>query len=358
MKTASRVAACDPPAFYPLRSLVAGPLRDLGDLAAIERFVRTVVLHDEIVMEIEPIEYDRENDFELSEEEERAGGRVVIIGFAPVLHGYEFFTDNIGPERPVPEIELSAVLVDAASQHANAGEGNMYFGAAIKYLKRLVGTIEDGGSVLLAGNFEQVLTAAEVYPAYLFKQLDLDWQGFARDLGQNGFSLTIPPVLGIVLSRCARREAIPTVIRDLRDEWSVARRKVWERLDALRRCRTLGEALEIRREISDASRLFSPNQTEVDSKPARVFWDLVTAALAGGVTGHLSGASPIIGAMANVVVQLARSLPPIGHEFGPAIFGRGAFDLARKVRTAASQVEFDALRRLLSEAENRKLGLI
>jgi hypothetical protein len=34
-----RVATYDPEAFYPLRSLVAGPFDNLGDLPAIERFV-------------------------------------------------------------------------------------------------------------------------------------------------------------------------------------------------------------------------------------------------------------------------------------------------------------------------------
>ena len=52
------VAVCDPEAFYPLRSLVAGPFTDLNELTDIERFVRTVVLHDEISMELEPWPYD------------------------------------------------------------------------------------------------------------------------------------------------------------------------------------------------------------------------------------------------------------------------------------------------------------
>jgi hypothetical protein len=42
------VAVCDQEAFYPLRSLVAGPFTDLRELIEVERFVRTVVLHDEI----------------------------------------------------------------------------------------------------------------------------------------------------------------------------------------------------------------------------------------------------------------------------------------------------------------------
>jgi hypothetical protein len=56
------VAICDQQAFYPFRSLVHGPLTDLNELIEIERFVRAVVLHDEISMVIEPWPYDRNSE--------------------------------------------------------------------------------------------------------------------------------------------------------------------------------------------------------------------------------------------------------------------------------------------------------
>jgi hypothetical protein len=352
-----RVAICDSDAFYPLRNLVAGPFYDLKTLSAIERFVRTVVLHDEIVMEIAPLWYDPENDSEFTEEEKQAGGRVVITAFGPVLDGYDFFTDYTGPARPVPEIELSPALLAAASKYANAGEGNVYFNAAIEFLKRLLEVVEKGGSVLLCGDFgQQVVSAAERYPEDLFRQLDSDWQDFAREVEHHGLDLLVPPVLGIVLTRCARRDAIPTVIRDLRDEWGGARQKVWQLLDSLRASRTLNEALEIRRELSEASRLFSPKPAETHTRPGRVLWEILSAAGAGAATGKLAGGSPLIGAATGVIGQAARSLPTFALDFGRAVFGRGAFDLARRVRGAATDVEFDALPRLLSEGENRKLG--
>jgi hypothetical protein len=62
------IAACDPDAFYPLRSLVKGPFDNLEDLPAIERFVRTVVLHDEIVMEGGLMACEPDAEVELSEE--------------------------------------------------------------------------------------------------------------------------------------------------------------------------------------------------------------------------------------------------------------------------------------------------
>jgi hypothetical protein len=140
--------------FYPLRSLVAGPFDNLNELPAIERFVRTVVLHDEIAMEGELMPYQPEAEYELSDEEKQAGGRVVITGMRPVLDGYDFFTDPLAPE-PVPEIELNPALIEVASQFANAGEGNVYFRAHVECLKRLLGVVQKGGSVLLCGDFGQ-----------------------------------------------------------------------------------------------------------------------------------------------------------------------------------------------------------
>ncbi len=263
-----RIAVCDPDAFYPLRSLVAGPFDNLEELPAIERFVRTVVLHDEIAMEITPWPCEPEADVEFTEEEKQAGGRTVITGVGPVLDGYDFFTDRTGP-HPVPEVELSPALLETASQFANAGKGNVYFKAHVEYLKRLLGIVEQGGSLLLCDAFgQQIVGTARRYPEELFRQLDEDWQRYAHDAEQDSVGLLVPPVLGIVLTRCARRDVIPNVIRELRDEWADARKKVWELLDSLRTCRTLGEALEIRKELSEASRLFSPSVTDADTPVA------------------------------------------------------------------------------------------
>src|SRR6266850_2461061 len=240
-KKQMKIAICDPEAFYPLRSLVSGPFHDLDDLAAIERFVRTVVLHDEIVMELTPSPYNPEVDFEFTEEERKAGFRVVITAMGPPLNGFDFFADrNSG--LTVPEIELSPSLVQLASKFANAEDGNIYFKAHIDHLKRVLGVVEQGGSALMCDDFgRQALGKASEYPDSLFEQLDSDWQRYAKSAQQDGLGLLVPPVLGIVLTRCARRDAIPTVIKDLRDEWAESRRKVWQLLDSLRKCQTLKE---------------------------------------------------------------------------------------------------------------------
>ena len=54
MMMAARRAVCDPEAFYPFRSLIQGPFDRWELLEPLERFVRGVVLHDEMTMEYEP----------------------------------------------------------------------------------------------------------------------------------------------------------------------------------------------------------------------------------------------------------------------------------------------------------------
>jgi hypothetical protein len=352
-----KIASCDPEAFYPLRSLVKGPFTSMEDLDRVERFIRTVVLHDEIVMDPVPWSYDPEGAFEFSEEEKRTGGRSVIVAIGPVLTGFDFFGDT--PYRePSSEIQLSPALLKLAEQYANAGEGNVYFKAHVDYLKRLLETVEKGGSLLLCNEFgEQITTSVRRYPEELFKHLDEDWKLYAKDIERDGLNLLTPPLLSIVLTRCARRDAIPAVIRDLRDEWSGARKKVWALLDALRTSRTLIEAVELRRELSEASKLFSPSNPVGQTRPLRVFWEIGAAAGAGSATAVLSGGNPFIGAATNMIGQAARSFPALMQEFGPTIFGRGAFDLAQKVRKEIAQVELDSLQRLLSDSEKQMLGL-
>jgi hypothetical protein len=71
---------------------------------------------------------------------------------------------------------------------------------------------------------------------------------------------------------------------------------------------------------------------------------------------QMSAGKPGIGAVTGAVAQAARNLPAYTHEFGAVLFGRGAFDLARRVRREASKIEPNALPRLLTDAENKKLG--
>lgn len=212
-------------------------------------------------------------------------------------------------------------------------------------------------SVLLTdGREKTLLKRAEEYPAELFKDLDAQWQEYAKSIDESGGGLLVPPVLSIIVTRCARRDAIMPVLTDLRDEWAVARRKVWDTLDALRNTRTLGEAIEIRRELRECSKLFSPQSTPHDTRPVRVLWELFAAGAVGFTVAATMGSNPVIGAIAGALAHTPRSIPALIEEFGPAMFGRSGFDLARRIRRASYQVDVKALERLLTSTEKKQLG--
>lgn len=253
-------AVCDPEAFYPLRSLVVGPTRDLRELVDIERFVRAVVLHDDIYMELEPLPYDPVSDSKRTAEEREARRRHVMVAVGPVLTGFEFFTETVGIGKPeTPNIPLSPAILDIARRFSNAKEGNVYYTAHVSFLQRITAVVQEGGSAVLGGEFgSAAIDVASKYPEKLFEHLDGDWQGFAREAHEGGLGLMVPPVLSIVLTRCARRDAIPAIIKDLRDEWAEARSKIWALLHQMKTAETVGEALEIRRQLEAASRLLSP----------------------------------------------------------------------------------------------------
>jgi hypothetical protein len=349
-------AACDVEAFNPLHWLVSGPFTDLTDLSVIEEFVRTVALHDEIVNVPQPLPQS-DDDLGLPEEEEAVGGRMVITALGPVLDGYDFFMDR-RLALPVPDIELSPALLAVAAEFANAGEGNVYFTAHVQYLKRMLGIVEQGGSALLYNNFgKEAISVTQRYPKELFRELDADWQRHARRLQRDGLRLVVPPVLAIVLTRAARRDAIPAILRDLRDEWAYARQKVWNLLNALRKSPTLAEALEIEKELSEASRLFSPEATELDTSPGRILWEILPAAAIGAGTAKISGIKPVVGAVTGAGAQVARSVAPLAQRFGRELFRLGAFDLARRIRRETGRVNPGALSRLLSESERQGLGI-
>lgn len=350
---------CDPEAFYPLRSLVTGPFTDLRALADVERFVRAVVLHDDISMEIEPLPYDPYAEQEYTEEEQGNGIRNVIVGFGPVLTGYDFFKKNTSVDNHAAlGITMSPTLLSMAREFSNADEGNVYYGAHISYLERIVYTIRGGGSALLNGEFgNAAFEATSAYPQSIFENLDRDWQQFAREAESGALGFVIPPVLSIVLTRCARRDAIPAILKDLRDEWADARAKVWSLLNQLKSVKTIAQKKDIQQELQEASRLISTCQHDVVTKPVRVLWDLVTGSAVGAGTAMLSGGNPGIGAAVGALGKASQSFVPLISELGPALFGRGAFDLARRVRRGVMYAEHDSLARLLTDSEKSKLGI-
>jgi len=251
------------------------------------------------VMELTPWPYDAEADAE----RKLRGERGFFLAIGPTVNGFEFIEET--RRLPAaPEMLLSDKQVAIASAFAGADGDNPWLKSHLEFLQRVLSLIKHGdGSALLLSNFgKKSIEAAATYPELLFKPLDDDWQQFAMAVEQNRFGFQVPPVLGIVLSRCARRDDIPAAIKDLRDEWSDARRKVWRLIDGLKVCETIGEAREIERELSDASHLFAPRQkAELDSTPIRILWEITAAGAAGMVIAEASGASRGMGALAGGV---------------------------------------------------------
>jgi hypothetical protein len=226
--------------------------------------------------------------------------RVTLEPLYPDMTRFELFSSPIDPTlidfkalKPVPiqpgyEIDATELVLTLAFQ-----------------------TLDRGGSVLMgAEDYESRLNRAQTYPELLFTQLDKDWDQYARSVREDRFGLLVPPVLAIVLSRCARRSAIPSVLIDLRNEWSFARERVWALLDELRMCHTLNEAEKIRKGLSDATKLFSPAESEIDSRPIRIFWDLFAGTAAGTAIAALAGGKPLLGAATGLLGGLANSALP------------------------------------------------
>lgn len=347
-----RRAICDAEAFYPFRALVQGPLYDEGALVRIERFIRGVVLHDEMAMELEP-------DPDPGEVDDRPLPRNVIVALGPTLKGYEEIIRSGVGQWTEPTTELSDPLLQLAADLSEAGPGNVYFKAHVDFIGRLLDVVRSGGSVICDGRAgDAAITIATQLPKELFADLDHDWADYvgAADAGDVG--LVVPPLLTIVLHRAGNREAIPTIVRDLRDEWSEARRKVWTIVDRLRTVQTLQEAYDIRRELAAASALFSP-KIQVTDHPVRVFWHLVGKAVAGAFDAAVAGGDPATGAAAAAVRAAVVGTVQGGKPMSGMLFGRGAFDLGRRVRRELLRVEppRTALARLLSDEERRRLGI-
>jgi len=324
------------------------------ELAAAERFIRAVVLHDEICMELEPWPYEAEADPGFTDEEKAAGVRSVMVAIGPTLDGFDFFSVP-GRAETTPSIQLSPALIETARKFSQAEPGNPHYKAHVKYLQRLATVVAGGGSALVSGKFGRTaIKRAAEYPDKLFETLDAQWQDFARRATEGDIGLAAPPLLSILLTRAAKREAIPTVLSDLRDEFADARRKVWQLLAELKDARTVEDAQRIKKQLATASELMSPASIDLAARPGRVLWNLVGSAVGGGATAVMSGGDPLIGA-ATGAVRAVGSAVPLAGDFGRVLFARGAVDLARRVRRETLKVEYAALARHLTKAELAKL---
>ena len=353
----SSVAIFDPQAFYPFRSLVQGGLHNWNELQYIERFVRAIVLHDEMTMILEPWSYDPISDEEMSKRE--PGARNIIVGMGPVLNDYEGLLSIAENLKPISEEEVSFTLRNIAAEFSNARPGNPYYNAHIEFAGKLLAVSKDGGSIICEGRFSRAMELrAGVYPEKLFQVLDKDWQEYAMATEAGRVGVKIPPILNIILTRCEKREDIPDRLKLLREEWTDAREKIWGLLKELRNAQTLKEALRIQQELAEASKYFSPFSQQAEFSPVRMLWDLFAESGGGAIDSALAGGDPIFGAVAAAVRKALTNLAQSGKQFGKLLFGRGAFDLARRVRKEVlTSSPKNTLSRLLTKSETDALGL-
>src|SRR5260370_28334747 len=93
---------------------------------------------------------------------------------------------------------------------------------------------------------------------------------------------------------------------------------------------TIAEVREYDKKITESSKYFSPLYSEKSSHPVQVLWELFLGAVGGAVTGGIIGGNPKLGAATGVVGQAIRMIQR-DADFGQILFGKGTFDLARRV---------------------------
>ena len=216
------LALCNPNAFYPLRAFVTGQFTTAEDLPKLERFIRSVVLHDEVRMIMDPLP-DPIDEPEWREEEIAAGARNVVVAFGPVIDPYrELDLLDYLPRAERPG-ELSQELARLAEQNAGRDSGP-YFDAHIQFIGNVVTAVQNGGSIVCENSIaNEVVEAASRIPDGLFDELDRGWTELVRSANEGNVGLVVPPFLAIVLNRCARRDAFLQVLADLKREFAEAR---------------------------------------------------------------------------------------------------------------------------------------
>jgi hypothetical protein len=154
-ESALSIAICDQHAFYPFRGLVSGGLNSWEDVELAERFIRTVLLHDHLELDGEPMP-SQADDHEWTEEEIAVGGRNVITAFLPTLDGYEEVVHlQRGPFEEL-NIDLPPHLIALAKEFAGTDRSDdPYLRSHFRYLQKLSLVIKRGGSVLTAGDVGQ-----------------------------------------------------------------------------------------------------------------------------------------------------------------------------------------------------------
>ena len=349
------VAICDQFAFYPFRALVAGGVTSWEDLNQAEQFVRTVLLHDYVEMDGEPMPSPEEEP-EWTAEEIAVGARNVIVAFMPTLDGYEDIVHlRTGPTRELT-LDLPPHLVRLAASSARTDRvDDPYLRSHMRYLRNLCLVVKRGGSVLVGGDIGQAaMWASREWPQDLLRHFDADVRQFAEQANRGDLGLIVPPLLATLIRRAGTRDRIVDALVELREEWGESRRKVWETLHALRCTSDLREANALNHELEEISQAIRASGIS-GSKPMEVVWQVTTEAGAKAVEALIVSGDPVLGA---TVPLVGRAIAGAGS-LGRRLFGLGGFGLARAIGREARDYtpSVDQLRDLLSDDEKNRLGI-
>ena len=360
-----RLAISDEQALMDVQPLVAGPIDDLSVLDAAERLFRAYLLYDELKLAYSPtldihvvdMDWESERRAKLSDVSERYG--IESVG-AEALEGQRkrAFGDAVTTDQIVGPDVTGAIDAWEADKDFDSEDSSENVRILEEHAANLISVVRAGGGLVAEGSLaREVIGPALQYPEKLFAPLDGRWADYVRRLEAGAVGLVVPPVTAIVLSRCARREAIPTVLRDLRDEWDRARRRMWAAVEQFEDARTLAEAEEAMKGLERAAELMRPD-SELSGMPTfRNFWSLTTAVAAGAATATLSGGDLAVGAAVGGIKNLAELVTGVLAN-KDVVFRTGAFDLCREVRYELGQLPRmpELLRHLLSRAEREALG--
>jgi hypothetical protein len=385
MQSKTRTAVFDIGGHHGLSVLIDGPIRKLEDLNAIEEALRAIVLHDEAIFlpvpvaasdvpikgqgTLDPAARDRRTPirtpmtcvevsstsvtFELKENLPPGEWSCTAISLDEM---YGLFTPRSRLDV-APDVQLTDALQELVENWSNAKLGSPNYEVHLNFLKTIFWVVQNGGSAVCKLSFARAaIDTASSFPDRLFRDLDRDWKEFGERIQNAELGPAIPPVMAIVLSRSASRDKIPTIVRDLRDEWATARSKVWSLMDQLKTARTVSQARDNLRELAEASKYFSKFRQESSTHPLQILWELFVGGVGGAFIGSLAGHSPEISAATGVVGQAIRTVQKDAN-VGSILFGRGAFDLARRVRREVDRIDFEGIRSILNDSERKVLGM-
>jgi hypothetical protein len=92
-----------------------------------------------------------------------------------------------------------------------------------------------------------------VWPAKLLERFGEEFQEAARQLRGPGIGISVPPLVSLVLSRARRRDDVPSVIKEFREEYAEARISLWNLLEKMWEAPTLRAQVQMLRQLESAA---------------------------------------------------------------------------------------------------------